>query len=89
MDYLVKRHGRMTEVTVSPDPSSNLDHFEGYGQSLRSKADVASAKIGETIALGRALQDLGRQIEQSGHAQCVTKDEMARVKRIMQRGDWG
>jgi hypothetical protein len=60
-------------------------YFNGHGSALRSKNDVRLDEIGETIALGRAFQSLGRQIEASGHAQCVTKEEYQRVANLMEQ----
>jgi hypothetical protein len=80
-----ERHGRVTSVTVTWVPDQDTIGFKGYGSSLRSKGDVELAEIGETIALGRAIQDLGRQVEASGHSQCVSKSEYARVMHLIVR----
>jgi len=79
MDVHIEHHGRVTEAEVS--------HFgfTGHGSALRSKNDVNLDEIGGTIATGRAMQDLGRQIEMSGHVQCVTKEEYGRVMSLINR----
>ena len=82
------RRGRVTEVAVyvgADQAGLPGFYFQGHGSALRSKNDVRLDGIGETIALGRALQDFGRQIEASGHAQCVTKDEYQRVTNLMEQ----
>jgi hypothetical protein len=80
MDIKMARRGRVTEATVAW--LSDDMHLEGHGSTLRSKNDVNLDTVGVTIALGRALQDLGRKIEANGHAQCVTKEEYARVMHL-------
>ena len=81
IDVDVQRHGRVTETTVTWNTVSVIGPI-GHGSALRSKCDVELAEIGEIIALGRAIQDLGKKIEASGHALCVTKDEYERVMRL-------
>lgn len=76
----VQRHGSITEVTAAWG-----EGLSGSGSSRCSKHDVFLAEIGETIALGRAVADLGRKIELFGHAQCVTKDEFCRVNHLLER----
>lgn len=87
MDKLVadiQQHGSITEVTVTWEPAGMLG-FKGHGSSRCSKNDVYLAEIGETIALGRAIQDLGRKVEMLGHSQCVTKDEFRRANHLLER----
>jgi hypothetical protein len=85
MGVQVARHGRITEVEVTWSGAPSAAGLTGHGTAFRSKNDVRLDEIGDTIAIGRALQDLGYQIECSGHAQCVTKDEYARVKHLVDR----
>jgi hypothetical protein len=85
MDIDIQRHGRITEATVSWEPEPSLLPLKGHGTSRVSKADVYLAEIGENIAVGRAIQDLGRQVEAIGNAQCVTKAEYARVTHLIDR----
>src|ERR1035437_612734 len=79
-----EHRGRVTEAYVRWEPAGHLG-FCGHGSALRSKKDVAFSDVGDNIALGRAIQDLGIQVEMIGHAQCVTKDEYARVTHLMER----
>src|ERR1035437_3370254 len=82
------RRGRVTEVTmfVGADQAGLPGfYFNGHGSALRSKNDVRLDEIGETIALGRAFQDLGQQIEAIGHSKCVTKEEYQRVALLQYR----
>ena len=54
----------------------------GNGEASCARGDVYSERIGEGIALGRALQCLGLEIETATQRTCVTKREMARVNRF-------
>ena len=78
-----ERHGRHTVALIVDDDGEEI--IFARGETLRSKADVACEEVGNMIALGRAFQAWGRQVEQWGHEHCVTKVEFARVKEIM---DW-
>ena len=78
-----RQAGRITTVTVTKDG------FTGLGRATCSKTDVYSAEIGEQIALGRALIDLGLAVEVAGNARTVTKDELRRVRAIEREGSAG
>jgi hypothetical protein len=95
MKVTIERHGRITEATVyldvdvatykRPADATQPGYLLGHGSTLRSKDDVADPYVGETIAVGRAFQDLGRKVEAIGHAGCVTKDEFERVNDLLVR----
>lgn len=55
----------------------------GEGTAKCRKEDVFSASIGETIALGRAVEALGRQMTERGTAAVVTNDELVRVTNLL------
>jgi hypothetical protein len=71
----------MAEVTA--DDESITAEFEGRGFARCNDMDVYSAKTGRIISLGRAIQDFGRRVEESGHARSVTKDELDRVMNFL------
>lgn len=81
MQSLTSRIGNETFVTVAPDTESLLgdSNISGYGTSRCMAADVYDAEIGEGIALGRAIQDFGRQVEQAFLQRVVTAEEFGRV----------
>jgi len=81
------RDGRITEAEVTWSGHPSAMGFVGRGKAFRFKNDVRLDEIGDTIAVGRALQDLGLWIEAHGHAQCVTKDEYARVMSLVDNRD--
>jgi hypothetical protein len=87
MEIKTVRHGRITEATVTAEffDQVRMEGVVGRGTAFRSKNDVRLDEIGETIAIGRAIQDFGRQVEARGHAQCVTKDEYARVQALIDK----
>ena len=78
MDIYINHHGRLTLADVFGEG------FMGHGEALRSKKDVASPEVGRAIALGRALHDLAFQVEAHGHSLTVTKEEYARVTRLIE-----
>jgi Domain of unknown function (DUF1876) len=89
MNIHFARHGRITEATVWADPDgiAHTVGIVGQGTATRSKNDIRLDEIGETIALGRAIQDFGRQVEMRGHAACVTKEEYDRVNALIDKRD--
>jgi len=85
--YVVTRDGRTTTVRTTSDATGDhlpeLDTLVGTGVARCRRDDVQSGRVGTTIALGRALQDLGRQLEAAGLARTVSLDEMDRVADIL------
>lgn len=81
MQSLTSRIGNDTFVTVAADAESLLGdtQISGHGTSRCMASDVYDAEIGEGIALGRAIQDFGRQVEQAFLARVVTTEEFHRV----------
>lgn len=67
---------RTTTVTVTAE--GNFSGI-GLGEAICRPDDVFSRKTGILIATGRAFQDLGRKVEDAGHAQVVSKAEVSRV----------
>ena len=84
LDIRYERHGRVTEAYVKLSPPTHPG-FYGHGSALRSKKDVEFHDVGDNVALGRAFQDLGQQIEAIGQSKCVTKDEYGRVALLQYR----
>lgn len=72
----IKREGLTTRVAVLAAGKV------GNGEASCARGDVYSERIGEGIALGRALQCLGLEIETATQRTCVTKREVARVNRF-------
>jgi hypothetical protein len=79
MIVLFSTDGPDTMAEVSANEDSLTAGVEGRGFARCTPDDVYSGEIGRNIALGRAIQDFGRKVEQKGHDACVTKDEFDRV----------
>lgn len=71
--------GRITIVEVFPADDSTTAGLIGKGETRCRPEDAYSPLIGEIIALGRAVQDLGRKCEEIGLARTVTNEEVERV----------
>lgn len=54
-----------------------LEGTNGVGSATAARGDHFVPKIGAGIALGRAIQDLGRQIEQEWLGRVVSEQELA------------
>jgi hypothetical protein len=87
MGIKIQSHGRIIDATVTTSAAPATQGIEGHGTARCSKTDVYLAEIGETIAVGRAYQDLGRKIVAIGNAQCVTKAEYKRVSHLIMLRD--
>lgn len=76
-----ERKGRVTKATVFAEPGTLLEPagIVGHGEAKCRKDDIFSTTTGELIALGRAQQDFGKQVENVGHAGVVSIDEALRV----------
>jgi hypothetical protein len=74
----IERQGVVTRVRLRFEPPNDKS-IRALGVTHCSKNDVFSAEVGEAIALGRALKDLGAKIEARGNAACVTKKEYSKV----------
>ena len=69
------RSGRVISVEVSAEIGSTIyaDGLVGKGHAVCRKEDHFVQGIGERIALGRAMQDLGAQLEAKWSALSVTQ----------------
>lgn len=76
-----KHEKRVTKATVFAEPGTLLEpmNIVGHGEAKCRKDDVFSPAVGELIALGRAQQDFGRQVEEIGHFGVVSFTEAERV----------
>lgn len=81
MKSLTSRIGNETFVTVAPDEDSLLGDtgLIGHGVARCNVTDIYDAEIGEGIALGRAIQDFGHQVEAAFNSRTVTVEEFHRV----------
>jgi len=75
--------GRTTIVTVHPARGSVCEQLGvvGEGQAKCRHQDFFNAETGYIIALGRAVQDMGKNIENLGHERVVSKTDLARAMR--------
>lgn len=69
-DAAVLRDGR--EVTAVLRLEADL---VGTGTARCKPGDHFDARIGKYIAIGRAMQDLGRQLEEHGAARSITEEQ--------------
>jgi len=76
--------GCVTTVEVSADEKSITfsEGITGVGSAKCRKADVFDKQTGEGIALGRAIEDFGRQVTARWEARVVTNDEFDRVVKM-------
>ncbi len=81
MNFIATSDGTTTTVTVEAELGTLLEEsgITGTGQARCRPDDMFSLETGEGIALGRAMQDYGRQVEAEALKWTVTKDEFARV----------
>lgn len=73
--------GLRTEVHVTSDPDSLTAGLGivGHGEARCRPTDLFVRSTGDLIALGRAIQDFGRQVEAVGLEESVGVDEVERV----------
>lgn len=81
MQVVVHVEGRTThvEVTASSD-SPVVENIVGVGSASCAADDHYVPKIGESIALARALRSFADQLESRWDARVVTKAELAERK---------
>lgn len=77
-----EREGLLTRVFVIADEDSTTADLgiTGTGEARCRPDDFYVAMTGERIALGRALQDFGRQVEAAGCAESVSNADMHRAE---------
>jgi hypothetical protein len=77
--------GAVTTTTVTAEPGSLLDGYGivGEGVARCRSNDVYSRSIGEDLAIARAIQDFGRQIEEKALDRTVSLDDADRVLAIV------
>lgn len=73
--------GRATVVEVTTENSFSDERIVGVGRAVCAKDDHYVAKIGERIALARAMRDLADQLEKRWDARVVTKAQLEERKR--------
>ena len=81
MNYTAEFDGNITRVEVFAGPSSDLAllGITGRGEARCRPEDSFSETTGQLIAIGRAIQDFGRQVTEFGDSTVVTKADVARV----------
>lgn len=81
MISLTTRVGTDTIVTVAADEDTVLAdlNLSGTGVARLRPGDFDVPVTGERIAMGRAIQDFGRQVEEAGLNESVCKCEIERV----------
>ena len=79
--------GRTTVVEVSADEESLTfpEGITGVGSALCRKSDVFDPKTGEGIALGRAIEDFGRQVAAKWDARVITYEQLEKVTALFIR----
>lgn len=89
MISLTSVEGTTTTVEVAADEGTLLadSNIVGRGVARTSPGDVFDPEVGRIIALGRAIQDFGRQVEADGEAAVVSKAEFARVVDHIRRSE--
>lgn len=84
MIVAIKRTGRTITVEVAAEDQFGDEKIVGVGEASCSSQDHFVEKIGQRIALGRAIQDLGKKMESRWDARVVTKEELAERKRLQE-----
>lgn len=81
MIALTTCEGRTVTVEVASDEGTLTDDLRivGRGVARCKPDDVYVRATGERIALGRAMQDFGRQVEAAGCAESVCVEDVGRV----------
>jgi hypothetical protein len=81
MISLTTTKGRTTIVRVGASEGSSTAGLgiSGEGVAKCRPDDFYNEATGELIALGRAIQDFGQQVEQAGRDRVTSKLEMAKV----------
>jgi hypothetical protein len=78
---ITHRNGRETIVQVVPEPGSKSDlGMYGTGYARCHPTDMYDENVGEMIATGRGLVELGKQVENVGLGAVMTVDDY--VKRF-------
>lgn len=80
----IAHQGRTTTVTVIAEPGSICQGLSGTGVARCRPEDVFVPEVGEAIALGRAIQDLGRQVEQDGVECSYSEADLARAFEMLE-----
>lgn len=71
--------GAETIVQFVPEPDSDAEGLVGTGRTRCAPTDAYQAEIGQRIAFGRALKDLGRHIESEGMSAVVSNKDVKRL----------
>lgn len=81
MNANIRRQGRATvvELIVTVGALSE-EKIIAVGRAVCAKEDHYVSKVGERIALARALQDFGRQLEERWEPRVITKAQLAERK---------
>lgn len=81
MIALTTVNGLVTTVEVSAEPGTMTADLPiiGVGVARCRPEDLFIGAVGERIALGRAIQDFGRRVEENGLAGSVSLEEVDRV----------
>lgn len=79
MISLTSHVGSTTIVTVGAEPGTVLEGYSATAKARCAPTDVYVPEVGTMIALGRAIQELGRQVEDDALSLTITKDDMAKA----------
>lgn len=69
-------NGVETIVQFIPEPDSQAEGLIGTGRTRCAPTDVYTAEVGQRIAFGRAMKDLGRHIESEGLSAVVSNKDV-------------
>jgi hypothetical protein len=83
--------GRVTHVEVRAEPGSKTEPLgiAGIGEAKCRDDDVYNSNTGYLIAAGRAFRDFGRQVEERGHQEVVTRIQLRRALHALAGAPWG
>ena len=69
-----------TETTVAYAKINNYDKIVGYGTAKCMGEDKFDLAVGENLAIGRALRELGKQLERSAYSHVHYRDEVRKIQ---------
>lgn len=84
MLFNATHQGRTTTVTVFAEDGSALAGMTGAGIARCRPEDVLIPEVGEAIALGRAIQDLGSKVEAGALSCSFSQDDLAKAFEMLE-----